>query len=118
MPVLYPPPAAPAAPHVNAKLNLLHLWRRNLRLKLRNRLLLLHIPDTGKTAALPLLRRLASGPVDDSVDHTSGRFSVPVSGVRLWVAARERGRLSAGRLLAHTSVAAVHSRLSALDFHA
>jgi hypothetical protein len=44
----------------------------------------LDIANTGRAAVLPLLRRLASGPADNSVDHTSGRFSVQVSGVGLW----------------------------------
>jgi hypothetical protein len=41
--------SAPPAPHLNAKLNPLDLWRRNLRLKLGNRLLPLQTTSTSRT---------------------------------------------------------------------
>jgi hypothetical protein len=49
MPALHPPSAAPAAPHVNAKLDPLDPWLRNLRLKLGNRLALLEPTSTSRT---------------------------------------------------------------------
>ena len=49
MPALHPPSAAPAAPHVNAKLDPLDPWLRNLRLKLGNHLPLLEPTSTSRT---------------------------------------------------------------------
>jgi hypothetical protein len=49
MPALHSSPAAPAAPHVNAKLNPLHPRLRNLCLKLRNRPALLQTASTSRT---------------------------------------------------------------------
>jgi hypothetical protein len=49
MPALHPPSAAPAAPHLNAKLDPLHRWLRNLGLKLGNRLALLEPTSTSRT---------------------------------------------------------------------
>jgi hypothetical protein len=71
---------------------------RNLRLKRRNRLLLLQITSTSRTRGgqryLYYFVDLLSGPGDDSFDNTSGRFSVPVSGVGLGAGVARGGRLS------------------------
>jgi hypothetical protein len=71
---------------------------RNLRLKRRNRLLLLQITSTSRTPGgqryLYYFVDLLSGPGDDSFDNTSGRFSVSVSGVGLGAGFARGGRLS------------------------
>ena len=98
MPALHPPPAAPAAPHLNAKLNPLHLWRRNLRLKLGNRLLLLHTTSTSRT---PGRQRYFHYFVDLFRDRPTTASTILLAafpsrflGLGFGVASREGGRLS------------------------
>lgn len=59
----------------------------------------LHIADTGRAAVLPYFHYfvdLLRGPADHSVDHTSGCFSAPVSGVGLWGGVARKGTACRG----------------------
>ena len=95
---LHPSPAAPAAPHPNAKLNPLHLWRRNLRLKLGNRLLFLHTTSTSRTPGgqryfhyfVDLLRDWPTTASTILLAAFPSRFL----GLGFGVASRERSRLA------------------------
>src|SRR5437879_10057523 len=101
MPALHPPSATPATSHMNAKLNALHSWFRNLGLILGYDAPFLHSPSAMRT--LP-----RQGYVDDLIDTSGNRppTSPPVLAscfasrflrVRLGTPPREGGRLTLGR---------------------
>jgi hypothetical protein len=101
MPALHPPSATPTASHMNAKLNALHSWFRNLGLILAYDAPFLHSPS----AMWTLLRQRH---VDDLIDTPGNRptTSPPVLAscfasrflrVRLGIPSREGGRLTLSR---------------------
>src|SRR6266702_1853744 len=101
MPALHPSSATPTPSHLNAKLNALHSWFRNLGLILGYDAPFLHSPSAMRT-----LRR--QGYVDDLIDTLGNRptTSPPVLAscfvsrllrVRLGTPPREGGRLTLGR---------------------
>src|SRR5437660_5661773 len=101
MPALHPPSATPATSHMNAKLNALHSWFRNLGLILGYDAPFLHSPSAMRT-----LRR--QGYVDDLIDTLGNRpttsppvlascFASRLLRVRLGTPPREGGRLTLGR---------------------
>jgi DNA-binding NarL/FixJ family response regulator len=98
MPALHPSTATPAVPHVNAKLDSLHSWLRNLRLKLGNRLALLNPTSTSRTLSRQHhLHHFVDSLRDWPTTVTSifpTAFASRFLGLGFGVVSREGGRLS------------------------